>query len=200
MKNPGPLLEALIDRLIAIPEEFPGGRAKSADSGEKTNLPALINDLLIDNGGTPLSDDEISLYFTDKKKSENNLHHDLVSILCYIFEDEFFTEKQSEAELIKSFLLSPGLIELSKTVKSADEFINDPERREEICRMALNALNYFPLGETEKNAEDRLLTLDSVERKKILAKTSEARERAKQLREAMMRKEAEEAASKMSRE
>jgi len=160
----------------------------------------LINDMLIDNGGTPLSDDEIPVYFNDKKENKNNIYHELVSILCYIFEDNFFTEKQSEAELIKSFLLSPGLIELSKTVKSADEFIDDPERREEICRMALNALNYFPQGETEKNAEDRLLTLASVERRKILTRTGEARERAKQLREAMMRKEAEEAASKMSRE
>ncbi len=202
MKKSGPPLEALIDRLIAIPEEFTGTKKKTGNLVDKINIPAIVNDLLMDNGGTPLSDEEISLYFPAKKdlKNENNIYPELVSILCYIFEDRFFTENKDSSELIKSFLLSPQLIELSKTVEKAYEFISDPDRREEICRMALDALNYYPYGENEKNAKDRLLTLDSVERKKILKKTLEAQARAKELREAMLRKEAEEAASKMSRE
>ena len=201
MKNPGPPLEAMIDHLILIPGEFLEGNQKSADP-VIINVPAIVNDLLLDLGGVPLRDEEILKHFPGKKesKSDKNNYTGLVSILCYIYEYNFFTEKKSGSEQIKSFLLSQKLIELSKAVKSADEFITDPDRREELCRVALNVLNYYPDGENEKNAMDRLNTLDSVERKKILIKTEEAQKRARELREAMMRQEAEEAASKMSRE
>jgi len=202
MKKPGPQLEALIDRLTAIPGDFfkPDGKLKNSGSG--VSIPALVNDMLLDNGGTPFSDDEILKRFSDKNelKNKKSIFPELVSILSYIFEDKFFTGEKNSAELIKAFLLSPGLKDLSEAVESSEDFINDPDRREELCRMALNALNYYPDGETEKNAGDRLLTLDSVERKKILVKTREAQLRAKQLKEAMMAREAEEAASKMSRE
>lgn len=207
MKNPGPPLEAMMDRLTAIPEEFfkYAENPRSSESG--IYLPALVNDMLQDNGGAPVSDDEILQHLTvyaDKKypdrSGKNPNYPGLLSILCYIFEDVFFTGKKNGAELIRQFLLSQELIELSNSVESADEFITDPDRREEICRRTLDALNYCPQGENEKDSADRLLTLDSVERKKILAKTNEAQFRAKQLREAMMQKEAEEAASKMSRE
>lgn len=203
MKNPGPPIESLIDRLIAIPEEFINGSLK-AETG--LSLPALINDLLLDNGGKTLNDDEIKKIMSEKKtggtgsKMKKNNYHDLAAILCYIYEDRFFTDKKGNAELIKKFLLSDQLAELSDAADSAIEFISDPDRREEICRRALDALNYFPLGENEKNSADRLLTLDSVERKKILIKTVEAQKRAKEIHDAMMQKEAEEAASKMSRE
>lgn len=201
MKNPGPPLEELIDHLILIPGEFLEGNQKSADS-VAVNIPAIVNDLLLDLGGNPLSDEEITKHFPEKKdnKADKNNYYRIVSILCYIYEYSYFLEKKSGAELVKTYLLSQKLIELSKAVRSADEFITDPDRREEICRVALNVLNYYPEGENEKNAMDRLNTLDSVERKKILAKTEDAQKRARELREAMMRQEAEEAASKMSRE
>ncbi len=202
MKISGPPIELLIDRIIAIPEDFLEKKSKSYDPLNKIYVPAIINDLLLDNGGTPLSYEELLQLSPEKKenKKEKNNYPGLVSILCYIYEDNFFTENKSHSGLIKSFLLSPELIELSKAVDSADDFINDPDRREEICRRALDALNYFPQGENELNSADRLLTLNSVERKKIMVKTAEAQLRAKQIHEAMMQKEAEEAASKMSRE
>lgn len=207
MKNPGPPLEALIDRLIAIPGEFFIFADDPHDSATGICLPALVNDLLLDKGGTPLSDEEISdslggnIEQKHGKKTVKNINYSgVVSILCYIYEDGFFSGKKGESDRIKSFLLSQKLVELSNAVESADEFLKDPDRREEICRRALDALNYYPQGENEKNSADRLLTLDSVERKKILIKTVEAQIRAKEIREAMLRQEAEEAASKMSRE
>lgn len=207
MKNPGPPIEALIDRLISIPEDFITGTSGINNSGTEISLPALVNDLLIDNGGIPLNDVETMKLLSEKKSgkavsktSQKNNYPALAAILCYIYEDRFFTEKKNSAESIKKFLLSDELHELSNAVESAEEFINDPDRREEICRRALDALNYCPHGENEKNSADRLLTLDSVERKKILIKTIEAQKRAKDIHDAMMQKEAEEAASKMSRE
>jgi len=207
MKKPGPPLESLIDRLIAIPGDFFIKDVKSSGSKVQIHVPAIVNDLLLDTIGITLSDDEISKHFQENSsnktgsKSVKNINYPaLVAILCYIYKDKFFENNKTLDESIKKFLLSQGLSELSKAVDSADEFITDPERREEICRKALDAAGYYPEGENEKNSADRLLTLDSVERKKILIKTNEARKRAKELQEAMLRKEAEEAASKMSRE
>lgn len=207
MKNPGPPIEALIDRLISIPEDFITGTSGINNSGTEISLPALVNDLLIDNGGIPLNDVETVKLLSEKKSGkavsktrQKNNYPALAAILCYIYEDRFFTEKKNSAESIKKFLLSDELHELSNAVESAEEFINDPDRREEICRRALDVLNYCPQGENEKNSADRLLTLDSVERKKILIKTIEAQKRAKDIHDAIMQKEAEEAASKMSRE
>lgn len=202
MKNPGPPLQELIDYLILIPGEFTGKVEKSSDAAIRISIPAIVNDLLLDLGGEPLEDDKIpaNFHYAKENKAEINNYLNLISIFCYIYEYKFFIEKNSGSEKIKSFLLSPRLIELSKAVKSSDEFISDPEKREEICRSALDVMDYYPEGENEKNAHDRLSTLDSVERKIILTKTAEAQKRAKEIKEAMMRKEAEEAASKMSRE
>lgn len=202
MKNPGPPLQELIDHLILIPGEFTGKSDKSADTAARISIPAIVNDLLLDLGGVPLSDEETPADFLSKKenKAETDNYLKLISILCYIYEYRFFIENKSGSEKIKSFLLSQRLIDLSRAVKSSDEFITDPERREEICRAVLDAAGYYPEGENEKNARDRLSTLDSVERKIILTRTAEAQKKARELREAMMRKEAEEAASKMSRE
>lgn len=202
MKKPGPPIEMLIDRLITIPDLFFKINIKSDDSKKKISVPAVLNDLLLDMGGAPLNNDEILEHFPGKNKNipENNNRLQLISIICYIYEDDFFIEKKSGSEVIKSFILSQKIVELSKVVNSADEFISDPDKREELCRLALDITGYYPAGENEKNAVDRLSTLDSVERKKILAKTGAAQKRARELKEAMMRKEAEEAASKMSRE
>ena len=202
MKNPGPPLQELIDHLILIPGEFTGRSEKTADVNVKINISAIINDLLLDLGGVPLSDEEIPANFNSKKENKPETYNylKLISILCYIYEYRFFIENKSGSEKIKSFLLSQRLVDLSSAVKSSDEFITDPERREEICRAALDAAGFYPEGENEQNARDRLSTLDSVERKIILTRTAEAQKKAKELREAMMRKEAEEAASKMSRE
>ncbi len=202
MKNPGLPLEELIDHLIRIPGEFMNKNIKAAAAGKNLYVPAIVNDLLTDIGGFPLNDEEILKHFTDKKnsKTDNTNYLQIVSILCYIYEYGYFTSKKQGSEEIKSFLLSQKLIDLSNAVKSADEFITDPDRREELCRVALDVIGYYPEGENQKNAMDRLSTLDSVERKKILTKTAEAQKRAKELKEAMMRQEAEEAASKMSRE
>jgi hypothetical protein len=102
-------------------------------------------------------------------------------------------------EKIISLLISNDVKELSRIV-SFELFFEDQERREELIRISLKHLNLIPEGETEVNAKDRLNTLDSVERMRIIRKTKNAQKRAQELRAAMARKAAAEAASKMSRE
>jgi hypothetical protein len=54
----------------------------------------------------------------------------------------------------------------------------------------------MPLGETIEQSMDRKSTLDSVERQRILQETAEAERRAREVREAMARKQALESASR----
>ncbi|HRX48228.1 MAG TPA: hypothetical protein P5120_11975 [Spirochaetota bacterium] len=193
----GPSLEAMLDRLAAIPGDFmrEPGKKKKGEAG--LQLTALINDLLLDTGDLPVSAGEIK---TLENRNEEREYLRILSILCHLFHDPFFIKNRPDRGLIRKFLFSPKLEDLASCAGDAELFITDPDRREELCRLALNAVGLYPAGETEKRGRERLATLDSIERKKILDKTRQAQERAREIREAMLRKEAEEAASKMSRE
>lgn len=192
----GPSIEGMIDRLASIPGDFMKEFSEKVSSKTDLNLPALVNDLLLDTGDRPLSAEEVKAL----ESSADNNYRRLVSIFCHIYHDRYFIMNNPEAGLIRKLMFSQHLSTLGKSVSKAELFISDPDRREELCRLALRAVNLFPQGENENRAKERLGTLDSVERKKILDKTRQAQERAREIREAMLRKEAEEAASKMSRE
>jgi hypothetical protein len=96
-------------------------------------------------------------------------------------------------------LLSNGLLELAKLNK-APQFVTDPDRREELVRMTLNQLGLRPQGETVAQAQDRLITLSTTERQRVLRAARAAEERAREIRTAMATQAAREAADKLSRE
>lgn len=85
-------------------------------------------------------------------------------------------------------------------VAQADTLRTEEERREELIRRALGALGLLLPGESAKEAEDRLSQVDSVERRRLLKEAAEKEKRAREVREMMARKAAEEAAAKASRE
>ena len=76
----------------------------------------------------------------------------------------------------------------------------DEERREELIRRATTALGLSLAGESPNEAADRLKQVDSVERRRVLVAAAARERRARQVREAMAKKAAEEAAAKVSRE
>lgn len=80
------------------------------------------------------------------------------------------------------------------------QYIEDIDRREEFIRMVLDCLDLRPEGETQTQAQDRLTSISSAERLKLIAASRAAEERARQVREALARKAAEEAADKWTRE
>ena len=82
----------------------------------------------------------------------------------------------------------------------ADQWVADPERREELSRLALHALDLRPAGESLAQAQDRLNTVSSAERARVIAAARAAEARAQAVREAMAKKAAEEAAAKVARE
>ncbi len=79
-------------------------------------------------------------------------------------------------------------------------FYQDAERREEVIRRVLTAFDFEVEGETMEEGRQRLETLDSIARSRVLAETRAAQKRALEIREALARKAAEEAASKYMRE
>ncbi len=76
----------------------------------------------------------------------------------------------------------------------------DEERREELIRRATTALGVSLAGESPNEAAARLEQVDSVERRRVLLAAAARERRAREVREAMARKAAEEAAAKVSRE
>lgn len=82
----------------------------------------------------------------------------------------------------------------------ADALVQDPDRREELARLALRAAGAVPAGESAAQAADRLATLDTVNRAELVAAAAAAEAHARAVREAMARKRAEEAAARAMRE
>jgi len=85
-------------------------------------------------------------------------------------------------------------------VVAAEALANDEERREELVRRTLRTLGLQLPGETAREADDRLAQVDSVEKRRLLQEATDKEKRAREVREMMARRAAEEAAAKVSRE
>ena len=188
------MLDRLTHRLSECPAAFLeepriGGRGR-------VYVDAVVADLTADLGGPQLRRAELGRFRTKVNKQRNHLR--LVLVACWLMHDECFREAGCHADQALRFL-EHGLDQLAGLV-AAELFTSDPDRREELARCCLMALQLRPKGETMKQAADRLQTLDTAERAKVLADLKAAEHRARQLREEMARKKAQEAASRYSRE
>jgi hypothetical protein len=85
-------------------------------------------------------------------------------------------------------------------VAPVDALDRDEERREELARRVVRAAGRSFPGEAAREAEDRLRQVDGVERHRVLVAAAQRERRAREVRDAMARKAAEEAAAKVSRE
>jgi hypothetical protein len=95
--------------------------------------------------------------------------------------------------------MSDAAAELAGLVKAA-AVVSDPERREELARLALARLSMRPAGESEAFARDRMTAMSTAERTRVLAASRQAEERARSIRAELARKAAQEAADKWGRE
>ena len=192
MKDQGPLLEHLTRRLAECPDDFLA-EPKIGQDG-KVHVDAVVSDLLMDLGGKPLGDKAARPFVSAAKKQRNYLR--LVLICSWLFHDEWFRRAAGYADAVRTHLRA-GLGELSGLV-AADLFVTDADRREELVRLCLKALGLIPGGENEIQAADRLNTLSSVERNRVVQATREHEKRVRELREAMKQKRAYEAAAKIN--
>lgn len=193
MTGQGPPLELLLRRLAETPRDFLGDPA-FGQTGSVHTL-AVIHDLLRLHGATAVEPklDELA---RATPAEANRLR--LAQVLSWLYADSWFVDNVRDSARVLDALLAAAA-EIAPLVP-AQAAVEEPERREELARLALAELSLRPAGETEAFARDRLTTLSSTERARVLAASRAAEERARAIREALARKAAEESADKWSRE
>ncbi|MGQ0604854.1 MAG: hypothetical protein ACT4QE_24495 [Anaerolineales bacterium] len=195
MKEEGPLLETFTRRLAETPPDFLAEPRIGAAG--VVNVGAVISDVLVALGGAPLGAKDVErLNQPADKKLRNRLRLKLIG--AWLLHDEWFQQRGGLAEIAGLWLVHA--LDESAALTEATKFVTDPERREELARLCLKELGLRPAGESEAQAQDRLATLNTAERQRVIAAARAAEERARQIREAMARQAAEEAADKWTRE
>lgn len=188
----GPPLEVLLRRLAETPGDFL--REPAIAGGPGLRVEAVVHDLLAGLGAAA-TEAGLAPFAGSGPKDRNRLAVTL--ILAWLLADEWFPEARPDPERVLA-LLGEGSAELGAV--ASGKFVADPERREEMVRFALDRLGFRPAGETPAQAADRLSAVSSAERARVVAAAREAEKRARQIREALARKAAQEAADKASRE
>lgn len=194
MERIGPELPILTRRIAETPPDF----LDEPRIGNKGRLVvvALVCDLLNQFGYRPKMSDLIHFESDDVKLDRNRLQ--LVAVVVWVLGHDWFAKEKLSPTLILA-LLAKHVREIS-TVTHVDKFITDYERREELARTILARLKMRPKGESKEQAIDRLSALSGIERQRLLAESREAEKRARQIREALARKAAQESADKWTRE
>ena len=192
LRREGPLLQELLHRLAETPAEFLA-EPRIGRHGQ-VQVAAVAGDLLV-MLGAPASPEDLARFGGRERTERNALAVTL--ILSWLLADRWFLGARLTAPDLLA-LLGDGAHELAAT--PARRFIDDPDRREELVRVALAALGCRPAGETEAHAADRLTSLSSAERARVVAASREAERRARAIREALKKKAAEESADKWTRE
>jgi hypothetical protein len=197
MSDEGPPLEALTHRMAECPADF----LRAPGTGvEEIDIPALVADLLRDLG-MRIPPAQLASKFAASKgravpKANNRLR--LIAVGVWLLSDEWFLALPVPAASVWQ-LLSVALDPMAEAL-DASLAVSDPDRREELVRFCLWSLDLRPAGETREQAQDRLTSLDSVERVRVVRETRAAEERAQKIRQAMAEKAAREAASTYGRE
>jgi hypothetical protein len=123
----------------------------------------------------------------------------LARVLAWLLMDDAFRGLPSE-RLEHAIQSAMGVLE----VVAARQFLDDTDRREELVRLVLRDLGVLPDGEAPADAEDRLSSLDSVRRVRLLqearAAEDERRKREAEIAAELAKKQAEEQAARYDRE
>jgi hypothetical protein len=191
----GPVLESLTRRLAACPAEFLA-EPRIGPAGV-VEVAAVVADLARDLGGPVPTPAQLAL-FQPKNARQFRNWLSVVLIACWLLHDDWFRRHGGLAPHALDFLT--GSLTQVAALSQAPRFVDDPDRREELARLALRHLGLRPAGETEAQAADRLSTLDSAERDRVQRAARHAEERAQAIRAAMAKQAADEAAAQYSRE
>jgi len=136
--------------------------------------------------------------FGVNKSVQDRRRLQITLLLTWLCADETLQARLKNAALLLQILQQvPAELARYTTV---EQLVTDMDRREELARLTLARMQLLPFGETAAQAQDRLNVLSSAERERLVAASRAAEARARELREAMARQAAEEAADKMGRE
>jgi len=194
MQQEGPILESLTRRLAETPEEFLS-EPRIGTTG-RIQVAAVVSDLLRMLNAQAEAGELSRFLGNDVRRDRNRLA--ITLLLCWLVSDEWFRQIKLDRQSILG-LLDTDAAEMANQM-AARKFVTDPDRREELARLALARLGFRPAGETVAQAQDRLTTLNSAERARVMKAARAAEERARQIREALAKKAAEESADKWTRE
>jgi len=189
----GPPLERVMRRLAETPEDFLA-EPRIGETGQVVTA-ALVADLF-HALGHQIGAADLTGFAATSSMDRNRLM--LVAIAVWLLADDWVATAASDRAALAG-LLGERVTDLAGAGK-ADAFVNDAERREELARTVLATLGLVPAGETEAQANDRLSAVSAVERRRLLRASRDAEERARAIREALIRKAAEESADKYTRE
>jgi hypothetical protein len=117
---------------------------------------------------------------------------------CHLLWHPALRSQPPRVDALRKFLVQ-DLAELA-AVTPVDQLEGEEERREELVRRVVAALGLLLPGESAQEAEDRLTQVSSIERQRLIREAAEKEKRAREVREMMARRAAEEAAAKVSRE
>lgn len=185
----GPQLEVLLHRLADCPAEFL--QSPQADDPERIDVVAIVCDQLRQMEIIPEQESPL----LDALRKANAAQQSLLAIVSWLLADAWFSSHPKLGAKMLTLYASEKFGALTKLVKP-EKFVHDPDRREELVRVCLHMLGLRPAEESTHEAADRLTTLDSVERDRVLRSTAAAERRAREIREAMAKKKAQEAASR----
>ena len=139
-----------------------------------------------------------------KKPSDFNLayiddnHWRTIHISIWLLSHRNFINSAFIEEKLFNFWFEE-LSEASQYVKFK-EWISDDERAEEMVRLLLHCCKIIPDGENYDEAADKLCSLSSADRQKVLKQSYEANERIMNIKREMAEKKAREAANTYGRE
>ena len=192
--RPGPPLERLIHRLAETPDEFLD-EPRIAGQG-RVAVAALVHDLAAGLGRR--LDGQALARFDGTTRTADRNRLMLTALSVWLLSDDWFAGQGLVLTQLLA-LLGETLAGLAQAAP-ADRYASDPERREELARTVLAAFDFSPEGETAEQAADRLTAVSGTERRRLLDASREAELRARAVREALVRKRAEESADKWTRE
>lgn len=173
----------------AVPEGFPGGVVR---------VRAVVADLYARHGARA---EPSVLQAFDPKDTSDRERARLRAVLlgCRVLAHPSLIAASTEAAG-RTAAFERLFRELADWAAAVGANTSSEERREELVRRCLRAIGARPGGESPAEAEDRLHQVDIIERARILRDAAERERRTRELREAMVRAAAEEAAAKMGRE
>jgi hypothetical protein len=201
MNQAGPALETLLRRLAETPADFLA--LSHISSPGIIPVAAVLSDLLRSLGDQSLTQIQALQFQVSGVTHVNRLS--LCLLACWLLNDDWFHQNLKvhqpydiTAPVMQ--LMTGSLSELASITTSADQFVSDPDRREELARLCLMGLGLLPAGESLAQAQDRLNTISTAERQRVIGAARQAEERTRLIRAEMMRKAKAEADSKAMRE
>jgi hypothetical protein len=125
-------------------------------------------------------------------------HRRLALLGCWLLADPWFSGRAELADAAANWLRHD--LAITAELLDPQRVVADDDRREEFARLALQAFGLLPEGENVAQAEDRLRTLDTAERRGLMRGMRERIAHARALRIKMAEKAALEAAARAGRE